>query len=156
MKKVTRWFAIALLIFSMMGCGMKNKDNTIVKIEYMIESGPILTALQANEQYVVSRDGVAWSKEGRTDGKQVAEGAGEFEVEMEKIDALFDQLQHFKCSTAERVEPQDEPDGGFSESFVFHYNSGDICYLYYTPGVRYQYAEQAVQSIREFVYSLRW
>jgi len=133
---------------------MKNQNNTLTEIEYTISSGAILPELQADETFVITPADVTFTRTGRTSDTEVEEGTWEYYVEPGIINQLFQDLQPFDCSQATRVEPEDPPDGGFSETYTFRYSDGNSCTLYYDPGVTYTNADQAVRTVLGFVIPL--
>jgi hypothetical protein len=58
------------------------------------------------------------------------------------------------CATVKRVEPDDQPDGGGTESYTIAYARGKECSLVYDPGTTYTNGELLVQPIVLFIQSL--
>lgn len=130
---------------------MKSQPKTISSIAYSITSGPILPEHRATERFVITREGVTFTRVGISADTQVLEGSWEYYVDPTLIAQLFQELEPFNCSQAVRVEPQDPPDGGFSEIYTLNYTDGSTCSLYFDPGVTYTNADQAVKSVLAFV-----
>ena len=130
---------------------MKSQPKTISSIDYTITSGAILPELRAHERFIITREGVTFSRIGIAADTQVQEGSWEYYVEPALITRLFQDLQPFDCGEAVRVLPQDPPDGGFSEIYTLNYSDGSSCNLYFDPGVTYTNADQAVKSVLAFV-----
>jgi hypothetical protein len=151
MKTSTACIILIMLTTLFMGCDMKSQSKTISSIEYTITSGAILPEHRAHERFIITREGVTFSRIGISADTQVQEGSWEYYVEPALIAQLFLELEPFDCSQAVRVEPQDPPDGGFSEIFTLNYSDGNSCNLYFDPGVTYTNADQAVKSVLSFV-----
>lgn len=150
MKNMT-YLILITIILAAAGCTIKKPSKALTRIEYTISSGAILPELQADETFLITPAGVTFTRTGRTTDTQVEQGTWEYYVEPELISQLFQDLQPFDCGRAARVEPEDPPDGGFSEIYTFHYSDGSSCSLFYDPGVTYSNADQAVRDVLGFV-----
>jgi hypothetical protein len=150
MKNMT-YLILIMIVLAAAGCTMKKPSKVLTQIEYTISSGSILPELQADETFLITPAGVTFTRTGRTTDTEVEQGTWEYYVEPEIINQLFQDLQPFDCSQAVRIEPEDPPDGGFSETYTFHYSDGSSCTLYYDPGVTYTNADQAVRNVLGFV-----
>ena len=130
---------------------MKKPTRVLTQIDYSISSGAILPELQADETFVITPDGVTFTRTGRTADTVVEQGTWSYYVEPALIHQLFQELLPFDCSRAVRVEPEDPLDRGYSEAYTFHYTDGSSCTLHFDTGVTYHNADQAVKSVLAFV-----
>ena len=124
---------LIMLTTLLMGCNMKSQSKTISSIEYTITSGAILPEHRAHERFIITREGVTFSRIGIANNTQVQEGNWEYYVEPASVVQLFQELESFDCSRAVRVEPQDPPDGGFSEIYSLNYSDGSDLPPQYVP-----------------------
>ena len=118
----------------------------IAKVSYTSDAGTILPELQWHEQIVITKNKVSLARNGRTADTQINAGSWEIPVDAQKIAALFEQLATVDCATINRVEPDDVPDGGGTESYTIAYARGKECSLVYDPGTTYTNGELAGEA----------
>jgi hypothetical protein len=144
----------ALLCGLATGCRAARPVNEIAQITYTSTAGPILPELQWHEEIVIMPEKVVLSRNGRVEESEVNAGSWEVAVDAEAVATLFEQLSAVDCATIKRVEPDDPPDGGHSESYRITYASGIPCSLDYDPGATYTNGELIVEPIRVFLANL--
>jgi hypothetical protein len=138
------------------GCKAGKAVGQIVEIRYTSSAGAILPELQWHEEIVITRGGVSLKRNGRAPDSEVNEGTWDIAVDAQQVSALLEQLQAVDCSTIERVEPEDAPDGGGEESYTIVYASGIKCTLWYNAGVTYTNGERIVEPVQTFLQSLAY
>ena len=128
--------------------------NNVTQVSYTSDAGTILPELQWHEQIVITKSEVSLTRNGRVADTQINAGSWEIPVDAEKITALLEQLAQVDCATIKRVEPDDVPDGGGTESYTIAYALGKECSLVYDPGTTYTNGELVVKPIQAFTRSL--
>lgn len=129
--------------------------HEISEFIYTSQSGPILPELQWYEQIVITRKGAVLTRNGRTPDSQVNAGQWEFALPQERLDAFFAQLAAIDTSHIRRIEPDDPPDGGDTESFTIVYTNGQRLELRFDPGVTYSSGGEAIASLgRQYLLTL--
>jgi hypothetical protein len=118
---VTWMFLFAL---NLARCNTEWSMDDIIQVVYTSEAGPILPELQWHEQIIITAEKITLTRTGRTDETEINAGAWEFEADSAQVTALFATLQVIDCATLRRIEPDDPPDGGQTESYTLHYASG--------------------------------
>ncbi len=131
---------------------MKN----ISRVIYTSTSGPILPEWQQHEEISITREKVVLTRSGRADHTQVNVGSWEVVAQRESVEALFAQLSQVDCSRLKRIEPDDPPDGGGSESFTLIGADGKQCSLLMDPGVTYTGGEQVTAPVKAFIHSFNF
>ena len=144
----------ALLCGLATGCQAARPGNEIAQITYTSTAGSILPPLQWHEEIAIMPEKVVLSRNGRVEESEVNAGSWEVAVEAETVAALFEQLAAVDCTTIKRVEPDDPPDGGDSESYRIAYAGGATCSLDYDPGTTYTNGDRIVNPIRVFLANL--
>jgi hypothetical protein len=145
-----------LFALNLAGCNTEWSMDDIIQVVYTSEAGPILPELQWHEQVIITAEKITLTRTGLTDETEINAGAWEFEVDSAQVAALFATLQVIDCATLRRIEPDDPPDGGQTESYTLHYASGKTCSLTYNPGVAYSNDAAVVHPIRDFIEELAW
>ena len=151
-----RLFVIPVLILGLClaGCKTERTMKEISHVSYTSDAGPILPELQWREQIVIAKDKVTLTRVGSIAGSEVNDGTWQLALDVQQAATLFAGLQNLDCAALERVEAQDAPDGGHSESFTIHYADGQTCSLYYDPGTTYSGGEHVVQPVQAFLQGL--
>lgn len=126
----------------------------IVQVTYTSSSGSILPELQWTERVSLSYAGSSITRTAKIDTSEVNAGTWNLPIDELSLKPLFSSLQELNCKKLERVEPQDTPDGGGTESFIFSYRIGTICEMTYDTGVSYGNGDLYSGLIREFVKNL--
>jgi hypothetical protein len=144
----------ALLCGLATGCRAARPVSEIVRITHTSTAGPILPELQWYEEIAIMPEKVVLSRNGRVEESEVNAGSWEIAVDAEAVTTLFEQLAAVDCATIKRIEPDDPPDGGDSESYRITYASGTTCSLDYAPGTTYTNGELVVDPIRVFLANL--
>jgi len=107
-------------------------------VVYSQSSGAILPELQWRETYTIARSGVRLERRGAISGTLVNEGQWDAIPDPAGIELLFSQLEGLDCSTLQRLEPEDSPDGGGNSGYEVHYGTNQVLALLYEPGVTYR------------------
>lgn len=128
--------------------------TTLNQIIYACDSGPILPELQWHEQFVIAATGVTFSRNGRTPDSDVNAGDWKVGVERASLAALFRQLEAVRTARIRRVEPDDRPDGGHTESYTLLYAGGKTFSLMLDPGTVYTGGEAITGPVKTFVQGL--
>jgi hypothetical protein len=129
--------------------------HEVTEFIYTSQSGSILPGLQWYEQIVITRNGAVLTRNGRTPDSQVNGGQWEIALPTERLEAFFTQLAAIDTSHIRRIEPDDPPDGGDTESFTIVYANGQRLELRFDPGVTYSGGGEAIASLgREFIRNL--
>lgn len=144
----------ALFCACMAGCETADSMSDISQVIFTSGAGTILPELQWGEQIIIARDKVSLTRSGATGDTQVNAGSWEIVVEAQKVTALFEQLKAVDCSIIRRVEPDDPPDGGGSQSYTVVYANGEKCTLLYDPGTTYANGDLIARPVDEFIESL--
>jgi hypothetical protein len=144
----------ALLCGLATGCRVARPVNEIARITYTSTAGSILPELQWHEEIAIMPEKVVLSRSGTVEASEVNAGSWEVAVDAGVVAALFEQLAAVDCATVTRVEPEDSPDGGSTESYQILYVGGATCSLYFDPGTTYTNGVLIVQPIREFIATL--
>lgn len=126
----------------------------ISHITYTLDAGAILPEHKAHFEYLIMPDGILLSIQGRSVDTQVIEGQWKYPVDEQLVRDLFDLAAETRCSAYERIESEDTPDGGGTETIILTYSNGDTCPLYYDHGTTYTGAEVLIGTIRQIVRSL--
>lgn len=133
---------------------MRIATSKISQITYAIDSGTILPELQWHEQFVITRNQVTLSRNGRVPGSEVNAGTWTFPADGSQVKALFRQLEGVNGSRIKRVEPDDPPEGGYTESYTILYSNGKTHSLWYDPGTTYAGGEIIVKPVKAFIQGL--
>ncbi len=136
------------------GCRPVETMDDISGIVYTSDSGTILPELQWHEAINITKDGVTLLRSGKVAETQVNAGTWAITVDEQAVEVLLHQLEEVDCSTIQRVEPEDAPDGGETEAYTITYGDGKERYLVFNPGVTYTNGELLVGPIEEFIQSL--
>lgn len=149
-------FVILAVIFCecIAGCKTGQSMNDISQVTYTSDSGTILPELQWREQIIITKNKVSLTRNGRTADTQVNAGTWEFAVDGPKVTALFAQLETINCATIKRMEPDDLPDGGGTESYTIVYAGDQECSLVYDPGTTYTDGILIVKPVEAFIRNL--
>ncbi len=127
----------------------------ISQISYTSQAGSILPELQWTEEFIITPALVRLTRQGQVAETEVNVGSWEFAVDEAQAAALFAQLEAVDCATMTRIEPDDPPDGGNTESYTLVYANGQECTLWYDPGTTYEQGELLVTPIMQFIQNLR-
>jgi hypothetical protein len=138
----------------MAGCSQAGKMSDISRITYTIDSGTILPELQWHEAITITEQGVTLTRSGKSNDSQVNAGSWEVVADAQGIKALFDQLAGVDGSTIQRVEPQDAPDGGETQTYTIAYGRDKELSLVLDPGTTYTNGELLVDPIKDFIQAL--
>ncbi len=136
------------------GCGTMDYGNEISQVIYTSDAGTLLPEQQWHERVVISRSKVSLARNGRVEHTEINEGAWEFSVEEQQVQALFEQIRTVDCSSLERIEPDDPPDGGGTETYTIRYANGKECSLVYDSGTTYTKGLLIVHPIQAFLTNL--
>ena len=128
--------------------------NDISQVSYASDAGTILPELQWHEQIIITKSKVSLTRNGRVANTKINAGTWEFASDEQKVTAFFEQLEAIDCSTIKRLEPDDPPDGGGTESYTIVYARGKEFSLVYDPGTTYTNDELLVKPIEMFIQSL--
>jgi hypothetical protein len=129
--------------------------TTLIQITYTFDSGPILPEMQWHEQYVITRTGATFNRNGRTVDSQVNAGSWPVGADRRSLAGLFQQLEAVRTAGIRRIEPEDRPDGGHTESYTLLYAGGKTVSLLVDPGTVYTGGEAITGPVRAFVHGLR-
>ena len=151
-KLLVIWSAI--LSMCLPGCKSEGYLPDISRISYTSDSGTILPELQWHEEIVITKGRVSLSRNGRTPDTKVNAGSWDFPVDEARVAALFDQLKAVDVPAIKRIEPEVQPDGGDSESFIILYARDGKLTLDYGQGATYTNDALLVEPIRAFLKSL--
>ena len=144
----------AIVCTSLTGCNPVETMKDVSQISYTSDAGSILPELQWHEQIVITRDRLSLTRNGAVSETEVNAGSWEIGLDEQKVRELFKLLEAVDCSTIERVEPDDPPDGGHRESYTVVYARSRTCSLTYDPGVSYTNAERIVEPVKAFIQSV--
>jgi hypothetical protein len=125
--------------------------RSIAQVVYTSDSGTLLPERQWHEEIVIAADRASLARNGRTAETQVNAGAWEFAIDAKQAAALFEELEAVDCAAIRRVEPEDSPDGGDTESYRIVYMSGEECSLIYDPGTTYTGGEAIAGPVQAFI-----
>ncbi len=154
MKKGFLFALTILLLVSLASCSQEGAMTSIVSVRYTLDAGTLPPELRWHEEYMISDEGVVFSRSAFQEETQVNTGSWMVEIEAGAVDALLDQLNEADLKGIERVEPADAPDGGGSESILLLDASGRSFSLDFINGVTYTGAEGVVEPVREFIHNL--
>ena len=135
-------------------CNQAGRMNEISRVAYTIDSGTILPELQWYEAITITEEGVSLTRNGKADDSQVNAGSWQIVADEQAVKALFDQLQGVDGSTIQRVEPQDAPDGGQTQTYSIAYGGDKELSLVFDPGTTYTNSELLVKPIETFIQAL--
>ena len=138
------------LIFIIPGCAKKGPLE-ITSVVYSSQSGTISPELQWYEEITITPEKAVLTRNGMTADTQVNTGTWEIPLERGSVDRLFEQLGSIDCSKLIRIESEDVPEGGGTESYSIIYSNGDFCELYFDPGTTITGSESIVEPVREFI-----
>lgn len=149
-------FVILAIIFcrGITGCQTEQAMNDISQVSYTSDSGTILPELQWHEQIIITKNKVSLTRNGRAADTKVNTGVWEFVVDEPKVTALFAQLTAVNRAAIKRVEPDDPPDGGGTESYTIIYAGDQEFSLVYDPGTTYTNGGLIVEPVEAFIQSL--
>jgi hypothetical protein len=151
-RKITLLAAVVCLWLA--GCRADDAMKDISTIAYSSDVGSILPEMQWHEEVTISRDRISFTRNGRVPGTQVNEGNWEFAADETQVIALFTVLQAVNCTSLQRIEPEDAPDGGGRESYTITYANGKTCSLSFDPGVTYTNGERITVPVQTFLQTL--
>jgi hypothetical protein len=154
---MTRRFLLTLatiLCGYVTGCTTVKTMHDITQVSVTSDAGSILPELQWHEEITITQDGGRLVRHGRTADTAIHEGSWAFPVDASRVAALFAQLEAVDCSTIERIEPDDPPDGGHTESYTIIYGRDKTFHLGYDPGVTYTDGALLVEPIEAFIKTL--
>ncbi len=126
----------------------------LTQITFSRDSGSILPELQLHEEYTLTRQTAAFSRSGKITATQANAGAWELPADPAALEALFTQVEALPCADFKRVEPQDPPDGGGTQTYTLTYDSGAPCTLTFDPGVTYSGSEALTQPVQQALAAL--
>lgn len=129
--------------------------QAIVQVTYTSEAGPILPERRWHETMTITEQTITFVRSDGGPGSQVNAGTWTWAAETAVVTALFAQLATVDCTTLKRIEPDDPPDGGHTESYTLTYARHKPCTLVYNPGVRYTSDAQIVEPMQAFMRGLR-
>ena len=147
---------IIIIVLMLSGCDKADAMKEIKQIIYTSDSGTILPELQWHEEYVIDQDSVTFKRSGRTENTTVNAGEWEIKVDSEDLIGLFDQLEILKYEEIKKIEPQDIPDGGGSESVQIVFSNGKSFRMDLTPGVTYSNGNLIMDPIQSFIAQLEF
>ncbi len=154
MTKKLLLFLMLIFCGFLAGCRPVETMDDISGIMYTIDSGTILPELQWHEAITITKQGATLIRNGKVDETQVNTGTWVILVDEQEVEALFQQLETVDCATIQRVEPEDAPEGGETETYTVTYGNGKSCSLVFDPGASYADSESLVEPIEAFVQSL--
>jgi hypothetical protein len=129
--------------------------TTLTQITYSFDSGPILPELQWREQFVIARTRVTFSRNGRIADSDVNAGSWPVAADSRDLAGLFQQLEAARTARIKRIEPEDQPDGGHTETYTLSYAGGKTFSMMVDPGVVYAGGEAVIGPITAFVQRLK-
>ena len=145
--------AMVLCVFTP-SCQAVHTMKEITKVTYTSDAGTILPELQWHEVFVITRDGVVLTRNGRTPGTQVNTGTWNIAIGADTVDALFARLESIDPDRIHRVEPEDPPDGGGTVGYEIAYGRDRTLSLLYDPGTTYTGGEQITAPVLAFLQDL--
>ena len=122
---------------------------------YALDAGPVLPEMQAYTTIEIRVDAVVYTRRGKVTETEVQVGKWDLAFDEIAVAELLARLGAVDCSAIERFEPEDIPDGGYTESFTVLYADGASCTLTYSPGITYAGGEAITAPVRELVAGLR-
>lgn len=150
------WLIILTAFWGAVGTGCQSGEtrDAISQVSYASQAGPILPELQWYEQIVITPTQVRLTRQGGAAETDVNVGNWNLAADEAQIAALFAQLEALDCAKMTRIEPDDPPDGGSTESYVLVYASGRECALLFDPGTTYTQSDRLVTPITQFIQGL--
>jgi hypothetical protein len=97
---------------------------------------------------------VTFSRNNRAPNSRVNAGIWPLGADHLGLAALFRQLEAARTTRIQRIEPEDRPDGGHSESYTLLYAGGKSVSLLFDPDTVYEGGEAIVGPVRAFVQGL--
>lgn len=138
------------IMVTLAGCN-RMTEKQLTGIIYTYHTGPVLPEAQFAEQFIISREGVEFTRNGMAENSLINSGAWQIPAEEQFIQELFDRLQLIQCKEIKRIEPVDTPDGGYTVSYEMVYVDGSRCGLMYDPGVEYIGGEAVTNPVTNFI-----
>jgi hypothetical protein len=136
------------------GCRAARPVKEIIQISYTSTAGSILPELQWQEEITITPEKVVLTRSGRVEASEVNAGSWDLAVDGVTVAALFERLTAVECATLVRVEPDDAPDGGYTEGYRIAYAGGAACSLVYDPGTTYTNGQLVVEPVQAFIAAL--
>lgn len=136
------------------GCNKGQSMDKIIQVTCTADSGAILPELQWHEIMVITPGRVVLTRNGKVPDTQVNTGSWEIPIDEQQTAELFEKLNAVERSAIKRVEPQDAPDGGGTETFTITYESSPELSLMMDPGTTYTNAEGILLPLRAFIKDL--
>lgn len=140
----------ALLCGMITGC-RRTARVEVVRVVYRSDAGPVLPELAWHEEVTITPGKVTFSRSGSVAESEINAGSWEVAVDAAEVSELFARLAAVDCATLERIEPDDPPDGGHTESFTLTYAGGGTCELRFDPGATYRNGALIVEPVRAFM-----
>ena len=145
---------LALACACISGCNRVGYLDDIAWITYTSESGTILPELQSHETVTITRERVTLTRRGKTDDTDVDEGTWVFDVDPQRVTALFEQLETIDCSTIKRLEPEELTEGGRTMTYDIVYAGRKTFNMNYGQGATYTNGWLITRPIDTFIQSL--
>lgn len=153
-----KWILVLIILTGVLlaGCQAEGKMKPeLTRIVYTSAAGTILPELQWSEEFAITPGQVTLTRSGRTADTQVNAGSWDIAVAQQAAADLFAALGGVNCAALRRVEPQDAPDGGGTESYTLGYAGGRECVLQFDPGVTYPGSEEITAPVQAFLLQLK-
>ena len=154
MKRKYLLTLLALACTCISGCTRVGYLDDIAWITYESESGTIPPEMQAVETVRITPEGATLTRRGKTDDTDVDEGTWVFDVDPQRVTALFEQLETIDCSTIKRLEPPEPTEGGGTRSYNIVYAGRKTFILTYGQGTTYTNGWLITQPIDAFIRGL--
>ena len=149
-----RMTIIIIITLMLSGCAKVDDMKEIKQIIYTSNSGTILPELQWHEEYTIDQDSVTFRRSGKMENTTVNAGEWQIDVDPDDLSVLFDQLELLKYQEITKIEPQDIPDGGGSESVQIVFSNGNSFRMDLTPGVTYSNGDLIMVPLQSFISEL--
>ncbi len=152
-----KWILVLIILTGVLLAGCQAEEAMkpeLTRIVYTSAAGTILPELQWFESFTITPGRVTLTRSGRTADTQVNAGSWDIAVEQQATADLFAALHGVNCAALRRVEPQDAPDGGGTESYTLGYADGGECELLFDPGVTYPTSEAVTAPVQSFLQGL--
>jgi hypothetical protein len=127
----------------------------ITQIAYTSDSGSILPELQWHERITITANTISFVRNGKAASTHVNVGAWEWAANAQAVKALFAQLAAINSAAIKRLESDDPPDGGSTETYTVTYGRGQTCSLVFDPGGDYIGGDLIVAPVWDFIQDLR-
>ncbi len=151
MKMMVLIFGLALALLIQAGCEKKENAVRIVSVNYSADSGSVQPEMQWHEEILITREKAVLSRNGKTADTIVNAGSWDGRVDTQKSAEYFELLDSTHCSTIQRLEPEDIPEGGGSSSYTLTYTDGSTCVLQFDSGVTYPGSAAITGPIDELI-----